>query len=181
MTAVFITSALSSSIAQVGCSWRSSAIEPAICGAAIEVPLMLVPLLPVPLATEKIPWPGALISGFSIEPSRRGPREEKLARETANAKLANDLADMQVRHGKLIKAMAARAAQAIQQYPLTDGMDAIRAAEIAIKLERVIAGEPSERSELTVAETTKREIERFLAPTQPEPDEEGDGDGDDDW
>jgi hypothetical protein len=106
---------------------------------------------------------------------------EKLARETANAKLANDLADMQVRHGKLIKAMAARAAQALQQHPLTSGMDAIRAAEIAIKLERVIAGEPAERSELTVAETTKREIERFLAPAEPELDEEGDEDADDIW
>ncbi len=47
----------------------------------------------------------------------------------------------------------------------------MRAAELAIKLERLIVGEPSERTEMNIEEITKRELEHWLVP----PDGEEDG------
>jgi hypothetical protein len=41
-------------------------------------------------------------------------------------------------------------------------MESIRAAELAIKLERLIAGESSERTEISVAEVVQRETQRWL-------------------
>ncbi len=67
------------------------------------------------------------------------------------------------RHLKTVRFMQARALTALKQFPLTNGMEAMRATELAIKLERLIVGEPSERTE-TVELVTKREMERWLVP-----------------
>jgi hypothetical protein len=41
-------------------------------------------------------------------------------------------------------------------------MDAIKAAELVIKLERLIVGEPSERTALSVEEVTRQEMRELL-------------------
>jgi hypothetical protein len=41
-------------------------------------------------------------------------------------------------------------------------MEAIKAAEMVIKLERLLAGEPGERNEIDIKEVTKREIQTLL-------------------
>jgi len=98
---------------------------------------------------------------------------EAEARERSDRKLVESLEEMRERHRKTLRAMHARALTALKEYPLTSAMEAIRAAELVIKLERLVAGEPSERSELAVQQTTRTEIERLL--TQgPEEDEERD-------
>jgi hypothetical protein len=43
-------------------------------------------------------------------------------------------------------------------------MEGVRAAELVIKLERLLAGESSERSTVTVEEVTRRELDRWLVP-----------------
>jgi len=102
---------------------------------------------------------------------------EKEARQTADKALAEDLAEMQLRHRKLLRAMAARSAKAMSDFPLTDGMQAIKAAEIVIKLERLLAGEPTERTSLNIEETIKREYGRWLERAGEEAGE-GEDDGD---
>ncbi len=87
---------------------------------------------------------------------------EQEAREKSDGKLVEVLGEMRDRHLKTVRAMNARALTALKQYPLSSGMEAMRAAELAIKLERLIVGEPSERTELTVEEVTKRELARWL-------------------
>jgi len=87
---------------------------------------------------------------------------ERKARETTDAKLADELHEMSLRHRKLLLAMASRAATAIQGHPLKSGMEGIKAAEVVIKLERLIAGEPSENRAVTVEQTTRDEIGKFL-------------------
>ena len=52
---------------------------------------------------------------------------------------------------------------ALQQYPLSSGMEAMRAAEMVIKLERLIFGEPSERTAVSVEDTIRSEYERWMA------------------
>ena len=84
------------------------------------------------------------------------------ARERSDAKLTETVEEMRTRHLTLLKAMSARVVTALREFPLNSGMEAMRAAETVIKLERLISGEPSERTELTVEETTKREMARWL-------------------
>lgn len=73
--ALFITSAFSSATDQSGWIWRRSAIVPAMCGVAIEVPLKLSPSVPDRAWVEKTVSPTESMSGFSPLPTRLGPRE----------------------------------------------------------------------------------------------------------
>lgn len=101
---------------------------------------------------------------------------EKQAREDADKSLAEDLAEMAQRHRKMLRAMASRAAKAMSEFPLTDGMQAIKAAEITIKLERLLAGEPTERTSVDIEQTIKREYGRWLERSD-EDGAQGDADG----
>lgn len=87
---------------------------------------------------------------------------ERKARETIDEKLTHDVEEMNARHRKILRAMGSRAARALADYPLNTGMEGIRAAEIAIKLERLLAGEPSDRNEVTIEQVTRDEIGRLL-------------------
>ena len=94
--------------------------------------------------------------------SKRIAAIEAEARRSVDAKIAGDLAEMYLRHRKLLTAMAARAATALRDYPLEDGMDGIKAAGLVIKLERLLAGEPTDRSAVDIEAITKREIRELL-------------------
>ncbi len=91
---------------------------------------------------------------------------EQTARELSDQRLAETLEEVRSRHLKTLRAMNARALAALQQYPLTSGMEAMRAAETVIKLERLIVGEPSERTEISVEEATRREVQTLLEVTE---------------
>ncbi len=105
-------------------------------------------------------------------------QREQMARASADRKAVETLEQMTERHVAMLKAMGARAIHALKEHPLSSGMEAIRAAELVIKLERVIRGEPSERTELTVEEVTKREMDRWLT-AEPESDDGSEGTGGD--
>lgn len=98
---------------------------------------------------------------------------EKKTREMTDSALASDLHEMQLRHRKLLRAVAARAAKAISDFPLVTGMEGIKAAEIAVKLERLLAGETTESSALIVERVSRQEIERFVKPAPGSPADEG--------
>ncbi len=87
---------------------------------------------------------------------------EQDARERCDRKLGDVFEEARERHLKTLKAMHARALTALKQYPLSSGMDAMRAAEMVIKLERLVMGEASERKEVTIEEVTKRELRDLL-------------------
>ena len=94
--------------------------------------------------------------------SERLARIEAEARERSDKRLIETIDEIRSRHLKTLKAMNARAISALQQFPLNSGMEAMRAAETVIKLERLIVGEPSERTEVSIEEVTRREMNRFL-------------------
>ncbi len=108
--------------------------------------------------------------------SARLEKIEHQARERSDAKLTETVEQMRTRHLTLLKAMSARVVTALREFPLNSGMEAMRAAETVIKLERLITGEPSERTELTVEEVTKREMNRWLVVDDSEEDEDADED-----
>jgi hypothetical protein len=87
---------------------------------------------------------------------------ERDAQVNADLKLQETVEAMKVRHSKMLRAMATRAAKGLQEFPLTTGMEAIKAAEMVIKLERLLAGEPGDRTEIDIKEVTKREIQTLL-------------------
>ena len=103
---------------------------------------------------------------------------ERQAQEATDARLAKTLFDMNMRHRKLLMAVASRAATALQQHELRNAMEAVRAAEVAIKLERLMAGEPSESRAVSVEQVTRDEVSRFLIDSDEA--EEWDGDDGDD-
>ena len=99
---------------------------------------------------------------------------QKEAREEVDRKLAGALGEMQERHMKMLRAMASRAVAAIKEHPLSSGMEGIRAAELVIKMERLLAGESSARTTVSVEEVTRRELDRWLVPVGV-PEDAGDG------
>ena len=101
---------------------------------------------------------------------------EASTRERVDQKLGETLEEMRLRHLKLLRGMAGRAARALQQFELNSAMEGMRAAEMVIKLERIVAGEATERSQLTVEQITRQEVDRLLVREDEEPNEESPSD-----
>jgi len=93
---------------------------------------------------------------------------DREVQERTDARLVSEIDEMKTRHLKTVRAMLGRAVKGLREYPITSGMDAIRAAELSIKLERLVMGEASERTEMNVLETIKGEMSRWLVPKEEE-------------
>lgn len=87
---------------------------------------------------------------------------EQKARDAVDAQLVGELQERKLRQRKLVVAVASRAAKAIFDYPLTDGMQGIRAAELAIKLERLLDGEATENTSVDIEQVIRRECQDLL-------------------
>ena len=96
---------------------------------------------------------------------------ERKAREGAERKALESLEGMNLRHLKSLKVVQGKAIEALRSMPLTTAMEAVRALDMAIRQERLIRGEPSERTAVSVEEAIKREYERWMIA------EEGEDDG----
>jgi hypothetical protein len=94
--------------------------------------------------------------------SERLDQIEAEAREKSDQELAETVQEMRTRHLKTLRAMSTRALAAMKEYPLTSAMEAIKAAEITIKLERLVAGEAMNRTTVRVEEATQREMDELL-------------------
>jgi len=100
---------------------------------------------------------------------------EREARERSDRKLSETLEEVRNRHLLTLKAMHSKALSALRQYPLNSAMEGIRAAGLAIKLERLVFGEATERAEVSVEEVIKKEYELLMEDDEEE--EGGDGQG----
>ena len=94
--------------------------------------------------------------------SARLAQIESDARKDTDKKLTEGIEEMRERHLKTLRAMNARALSGLKSFPLTSGIEAIRAAELVIKLERLVAGEASERTAVCVEEVIKQEYDRWM-------------------
>ena len=105
---------------------------------------------------------------------------ERRARERAEADYAESLHDTNSRHLRTLRAIQGKALQALGSLPLSSGMDAVRALDLSIKQERLILGQPNERSAVSgklehthrldlalIAEAVRRIDE--MEPTDPMP------------
>jgi hypothetical protein len=94
---------------------------------------------------------------------------EREAQANADLKLQETVEAMRLRHLKMLRAMATRAAKALQEYSLSTGMEGMKAAEMVIKLERLLAGEPTERTAMDIEKQIREEHERLLVPVEEAP------------
>lgn len=105
-------------------------------------------------------------------------RIEREAREKSAKRLVETLDEMNQRHLRITKAVQARALEALKSMSLDTAMDAVRALDISIKQERLIRGEPTDRSETNIPDLVERESKRWLKVIQDEGgDEVADKDG----
>ena len=112
--------------------------------------------------------------------TKRLEKIERESRDRADKRIGETLDDIRERHLKTLRAMNGRAIEGLKSFPITSGMDAMRASEMVIKLERLIIGEPTERNAVSVEETIKREYERWLTDSNdddPADDSEAEQDG----
>lgn len=97
---------------------------------------------------------------------------QREARAVSDKNLATELVDVHDRHKKMLRAMAGKALAGLKEFPLRSGMEAIRAAELVIKMERIVFGEATESGEESLEEITKREIQTLLKRVDEDEDED---------
>jgi len=94
---------------------------------------------------------------------------EREQRKIQEKKAAESLEAMNERHLKVFSYVQAKGIEALKTMPLDSAIDAVRALAIAIEKERLIRGEPSERTAMEVEKTIREEHLKWLVPVEPEP------------
>jgi len=84
------------------------------------------------------------------------------ARAMSDRKLTETIAEMHERHAKALKAIYARAVEGLRSYRIDNCMDAVKATEIVIRAERLMAGEVSKRTEVSIEEVMRHEMRTLL-------------------
>ena len=92
---------------------------------------------------------------------------ERAERERLERKAAESVEAMNDRHLKVISYIQAKGLEALKSMPLDSAIDAVRAITIAIDKERVIRGEPAQRSTIDIERKIREEHERWEAPAEP--------------
>ena len=93
--------------------------------------------------------------------SRVAEREAKV-RQASEKKAVETLEGMNDRHLKSLRFIQGKAIEALRTMPLDTAMEAVRALDLSIKQERVIRGEPGDRTALSVEDAIRSEYQRWL-------------------
>jgi hypothetical protein len=96
----------------------------------------------------------------------RVAQAEQRAREKAEVQAGQSLEEMNERHLKTAQLIQRKALEALGRLSLDEAMDAVRALKIGLDHERLIQGEPSERSAVEIRETIRLEYERWMRPEE---------------
>ena len=97
--------------------------------------------------------------------------QRKVAEIESKAKAAGEkraletLEEMNDRHLKSLRVIQGRALEALRAMPLDSAMDAVRALDIGIRQERIVRGEPSDRTEVSLEDVIKKEYARWMGGT----------------
>lgn len=93
--------------------------------------------------------------------AERLAKVEQEARSRADERAGEALDEMNERHLRIAKALQGRALEALRGMPLESPRDVIRALEVGVRQERLVRGEPTERTS-NVEEIVRREYERWM-------------------
>ena len=100
---------------------------------------------------------------------------EQEARQRAEERLVESLEQMNERHLKTLQVIQRKALETLRSMDLSSAMEAVRALELCINKERLIRGEPSDRTELSVEHAIRREYERWLVVNDEDGEESDEG------
>ena len=89
-------------------------------------------------------------------------QQEEAARQRADQKYAETLDAMKERHLKSVRAIQGKALQALRENSLESAMEAVRALDMGIKQERLIRGEPTDRTALSIEQIIRSENEKWM-------------------
>ncbi len=95
---------------------------------------------------------------------RRMVELESKAREASDKKKLESIEDRNERHLTALRFIQARAIEALKKMPIEAAMDAVRAYNMSLRDERVILGDPTDRTAVSIEDTIKREYERWMLP-----------------
>ena len=84
------------------------------------------------------------------------------ARDASEKRAVESIEQMNDRHLRAMKIIQAKALEALKSHSLESAMDAIRALDLASRTERVIRGQPGDRSVVSIEEIVRTEYERWL-------------------
>lgn len=87
---------------------------------------------------------------------------QEKARERSDERSVDTLREITERHLKVLRYIQGRAIETLKSTPLESAMDAVRAYGLAVDKERMLLGEPTERTAVSLEEVTKREIATLL-------------------
>ena len=87
---------------------------------------------------------------------------DRKTRAATEAKALESLEELNDRHLRILKAIQAKALEALKRLPLNNAKDAGRALIESIKQERLIRGEPTDRSAISMEETIRHEYDKWL-------------------
>jgi hypothetical protein len=87
---------------------------------------------------------------------------EAKSREKREQKVAESLDQVHERHLTAARVIQAKALEALKMMRLEDAMDAVRALDMGLKQERLLLGEPTDRTAVEIGEIVRRETSRWL-------------------
>lgn len=100
--------------------------------------------------------------------SERLAQIEATAREILDKKLVDERVEMQERNLRMVRLMAARAVEGLGRFQATSYSESVRGGELSIKLGRLLMGEPSEHTAVSVEEKFRSEYQRWMVPVEDE-------------
>ena len=89
---------------------------------------------------------------------------ERKARDSAAKKTIESIEEVNKRHLKVLMSLEAKAIEGLKNISIDTPADIVRALDLALKQTRLILGEPSERTAISVEDVIKREYERWMIP-----------------
>jgi len=95
---------------------------------------------------------------------QRAAELDAKARRNTDQRIVETLEDMNTRHLRSLRVVQGKALEALRAMSLERAIDAVRALDLAIRQERLIRGEPSDRTAVSVEQQIRTEYERWLAP-----------------
>jgi len=87
---------------------------------------------------------------------------ERQAIENTEKKLVGTLEEANERHLKVLRFILTKAIDTLRSLPMKTATDAVRAIDVCVRHERLILGEPSERTAVKVEDLIRREYERWM-------------------
>ena len=87
---------------------------------------------------------------------------EEKARNSSAHQIVENLEQMTQRHLQTLKIVQGKALQTLKSMPLTTAMEAVRALDMCIGKERLIRGEPSDRTAVSIEQVIEREYRHWM-------------------